>query len=683
MPIWYIFPHKLVSKAAEQTGYKDSLYIKMASAADDLIGIPFPDHSSELLCNLNEQRQDGLLCDVVLIVKDQEYKTHRSILAACSKYFKTLFTTDTLGEQHNVYQIDFVTPEALSAILEFAYTSTLTISSSNVKDVLSAAQQLEIQCLIQVCVDIMESSGKVSSDGGDPEKQDPQDDLLRTDFSESPQQGLKEFPKHVLKEFPEQDIEESPGQGHEEFHKQDCEEPPQRDPGEPHRERNNESEGNSQQSHHWNKEYDFQNTLTNKLIEKQCTELPCEFLSQFTVNDPGGYLGPVRDFSLESLLKERLSPRGNLLNGRTNMPPLRPGLFPPLWNRGYDDFPQLVEHQDVDQLPLNLVVKKEKIKEEAKEDLPSTTSLCDFFKGIMLENSHNNLGTLKEELDFNSYLNILGPSYLAAVYPTWPLEYEKKMRPKASQQCPICNKVIQGAGKLPRHMRTHTGEKPYMCTICEVRFTRQDKLKIHMRKHTGERPYTCMHCNARFVHNYDLKNHLRIHTGIRPYQCVHCYKSFTRSDHLHRHIKRQSCHLPRPRRGRRPAAWHSASLLYTQGGPSQGTHSNENGTNIPPRQEDRLLNASTLDPGSPEKHFNGDVLNSKIFMNEAAAKERENPMADMLNGNHIIEERDRGIFAFTLSHNNTFSHLSQQYYSTGNPWAMRFNPAASIQEASK
>ncbi|XP_067902512.1 zinc finger and BTB domain-containing protein 7C [Heterodontus francisci] len=634
----------------------------MASAADDLIGIPFPDHSSELLCSLNEQRQHGLLCDVVLIVKDQEYKTHRSILAACSKYFKTLFTADTLADQHNVYQIDFVTPEALSAILEFAYTSTLTISSSNVKDVLSAAQLLEIQCVIQVCVDIIESSAGVSSDRGDPEKQsiqDPQHELVHEDFRESPQLGLKESPQQSL------------------------EEPLQQDLGEPPQEPTNESEENFQEGHHWNKEYDFQNTLASKLIEKQCTELPREFLSQLMVNDPGGCLRPVRDFSLDALLKEGLSSRGNLLNGRTSMSPLRPEFFPPFWNGGYNGFPQLVEHQDVNQLPLNLVVKKEKIKEEVKEDLPSTTSLCDFFKGIMLENAHNNLGTLKEELDFNSYLNILGPSYLAAVYPTWPLEYEKKMRPKASQQCPICNKVIQGAGKLPRHMRTHTGEKPYMCNICEVRFTRQDKLKIHMRKHTGERPYTCIHCNARFVHNYDLKNHMRIHTGVRPYQCVHCYKSFTRSDHLHRHIKRQSCRLPRPRRGRRPATWHSASLLYSQGVPSQASHSNESGTNILPRQENRLLNASKMEPGNPEKHFNGDVRNSKIFMSEAAGKERESPTASMLNGNHIIDERDRGIFAFTLSHNNTFSHLPQQYYSTGDPWGIRFNPAASIQEASK
>lgn len=55
---------------------------------------------------------------------------------------------------------------------------------------------------------------------------------------------------------------------------------------------------------------------------------------------------------------------------------------------------------------------------------------------------------------------------------------ERKMRSKAFQKCPICSKVIQGAGKLPRHIRTHTGEKPYECTICKVRFTRFDIFAI-------------------------------------------------------------------------------------------------------------------------------------------------------------------------------------------------------------
>lgn len=131
---------------------------------EDLIGIPFPNHSSDVLCSLNEQRRDGLLCDVILIVRDQEYRTHRSVLAACSQYFKKLFTVATTdsGDHHHtaaVYEIDFVAPESLTAILEFAYTSTLTVTASNVKEILNTAQMLEIPCIINVCLEIMDSGG--------------------------------------------------------------------------------------------------------------------------------------------------------------------------------------------------------------------------------------------------------------------------------------------------------------------------------------------------------------------------------------------------------------------------------------------------------------------------------------------------------------------------------------------
>ncbi|NXT29699.1 ZBT7A protein, partial [Syrrhaptes paradoxus] len=70
------------------------------------------------------------------------------------------------------------------------------------------------------------------------------------------------------------------------------------------------------------------------------------------------------------------------------------------------------------------------------------------------------------------YLKYFGSSNEGDVYPSWSQKVEKKIRAKAFQKCPICAKVIQGAGKLPRHIRTHTGEKPYECNICKVRFTR-------------------------------------------------------------------------------------------------------------------------------------------------------------------------------------------------------------------
>lgn len=218
----------------------------------------------------------------------------------------------------------------------------------------------------------------------------------------------------------------------------------------------------------------------------------------------------LKDFSIESLLQEGLYPRISTLDRRANFSPLFPGFYPSMWAPDFPAFPkQLMDPNHLQHTgtssqsrlphtfpttiplegsrPLDLVVKREIIKEEMKEEDPLSLLHGNFMKEFVssgLSNAMNTgpmsdshtLGTVKNEADFRSYLSILSSaSHLGTLFPPWQLEEERKIKPKASQQCPICNKVIQGAGKLPRHMRTHTGEKPYMCTICEVRFTRYVK----------------------------------------------------------------------------------------------------------------------------------------------------------------------------------------------------------------
>ncbi|XP_066867601.1 kelch-like protein 32 isoform X5 [Kogia breviceps] len=47
-------------------------------------------HTDSVLAALNQQRSDGILCDVTLIAEEQKFHAHKAVLAACSDYFRIL-----------------------------------------------------------------------------------------------------------------------------------------------------------------------------------------------------------------------------------------------------------------------------------------------------------------------------------------------------------------------------------------------------------------------------------------------------------------------------------------------------------------------------------------------------------------------------------------------------------------
>lgn len=117
-------------------------------------------HAAKAFEKMDELRRNNQLCDVLIKVnyngKVVDFPAHKIVLASCSPFFRAMFTNNFTECHAKEITIKDMCPIVMQRLIEFAYSSRITVGEKCVLHVLMAAMRYQMEDVSKACSDFLE-----------------------------------------------------------------------------------------------------------------------------------------------------------------------------------------------------------------------------------------------------------------------------------------------------------------------------------------------------------------------------------------------------------------------------------------------------------------------------------------------------------------------------------------------